>query len=152
MLRSAEIAALPVTCVGPVKGSKTCYFAETKSFFGDFRKNLMTSCKYEFYDFAAKYLDDATTLTIPADIDPEMSREIQAMAQEAFIALGCEGLARVDFFLTAEGLLINEVNTMPGFTPTSMYPRLWDASGVPYKELISILIDEALARPTTILR
>ncbi|MEI7549239.1 MAG: D-alanine--D-alanine ligase family protein [Actinomycetes bacterium] len=108
--------------------------------------------KYEFYNFAAKYLDDATTLTIPADIDPEMSREIQAMAQEAFIALGCEGLARVDFFLTAEGLLINEVNTMPGFTPTSMYPRLWDASGVPYKELISILIDEALARPTTILR
>jgi D-alanine-D-alanine ligase len=54
--------------------------------------------------------------------------------------------------LTAEGLLINEVNTMPGFTPTSMYPRLWDASGVPYNELISILIDEALARPTTILR
>lgn len=113
---------------------------------------IVVDSKHEFYDFAAKYLDDATTLTIPADIDPEMSREIQAMAQEAFIALGCEGLARVDFFLTAEGLLINEVNTMPGFTPTSMYPRLWDASGVPYNELISILIDEALARPTTILR
>ncbi|MCX6452640.1 MAG: D-alanine--D-alanine ligase [Actinobacteria bacterium] len=113
---------------------------------------IVVDSKHEFYDFAAKYLDDATTLTIPADIDPEMSREIQAMAQEAFIALGCEGVARVDFFLTAEGLLINEVNTMPGFTPTSMYPRLWDASGVPYNELISILIDEALARPTTILR
>ena len=108
--------------------------------------------KFEFYDFAAKYLENSTTLIVPADIDGEIVKEIQAMAQEAFIALGCEGLARVDFFLTAEGPLINEINTMPGFTPTSMYPRLWDASGVSYKELISILIDEALARPTTILR
>jgi len=113
---------------------------------------IIVDSKFEFYDFAAKYLENSTTLVVPADIDGEVVKEIQAMAQEAFIALGCEGLARVDFFLTAEGPLINEINTMPGFTPTSMYPRLWDASGVSYKELISILIDEALARPTTILR
>lgn len=113
---------------------------------------ILVDSKYEFYDFAAKYFDDGTTLTIPAELNSPLVKEIQAMAQEAFIALGCEGLARVDFFLTAEGPLINEVNTMPGFTPTSMYPRLWDASGVPYAELISILLDEALARPTTILR
>ncbi|NBP91470.1 MAG: D-alanine--D-alanine ligase [Actinobacteria bacterium] len=113
---------------------------------------ILVDSKYEFYDYAAKYFDDGTTLTIPAELDSPLVKEIQSMAQEAFIALGCEGLARVDFFLTAEGPLINEVNTMPGFTPTSMYPRLWDASGVSYAELISILIDEALARPTTILR
>lgn len=109
--------------------------------------------EHEFYDFEAKYLDGSTRLDVPADIPSPVSDRIRALAVEAFQALQCEGLARVDFFLTESGeVLVNEVNTMPGFTPTSMYPLMWQAEGVPYSELVARLIDRAIARPRTILR
>ena len=103
---------------------------------------------HEFYDFEAKYLDGTSLNTVPADIDQTLSERIRAYAIQAFESLGCEGLARVDFFDTADGLVINEINTMPGFTPFSMFPRLWEASGVPYAELVDRLIQLALNRPT----
>ncbi len=104
----------------------------------------------EFYDFDAKYLPDQnTSLDIPADIGPGSTAEIQRLAARAFTALSCEGLARVDFFLRHDGsIVVNEVNTMPGFTPTSMFPMLWAASGMPYPALVSRLLRTALARPT----
>lgn len=100
---------------------------------------------HEFYDFEAKYLDGSTKLIIPAKISVEISEEIRAAAIKAFKALDCKGLARVDFFYNAGELIINEINTMPGFTSTSMYPRLWQAGGISYQEIISILIEGALA-------
>ncbi|MEN9679441.1 MAG: hypothetical protein RLZ57_570, partial [Actinomycetota bacterium] len=97
--------------------------------------------KFEFYDFEAKYLDGATTVVIPADLPAEVSEKIRDSALIAFDSLGCKGLARVDFFYTADGeLIINELNTMPGFTPTSVFPKLWNQSGVSYSEIISELI------------
>lgn len=108
---------------------------------------------HEFYDFEAKYLDGSTRLDVPAELTDDLVIRIREMAVEAFRALQCEGLARVDFFLTEQGdVLVNEVNTMPGFTPTSMYPLMWDQAGVTYAELVATLIDRALARPNTILR
>ncbi len=102
---------------------------------------------HEFYDFEAKYLDDSADLLVPAPIPDEVAHDVGRLAVKAFEALDAEGLARVDFFLTAEGdVLINEINTMPGFTPISMYPRMWGASGVPYTELITRLLDDALTR------
>lgn len=99
--------------------------------------------KFEFYDFEAKYLDDATTVIAPAEINK--SKEIQEAAIEAFISLGCSGLARVDFFYTADNqIIINELNTMPGFTPKSVFPKLWGVSGLGYTEIISALIETAL--------
>ena len=101
----------------------------------------------EFYDFAAKYLDDsAVRLDCPADISDAQLAEAQELAIRAFEALGAEGLARVDFFLDDEGFLVNEVNTMPGFTPISMFPRCWQASGLEYPELITELLEVALSR------
>ena len=101
---------------------------------------------HEFYDFEAKYLDDATTVRIPAEISEIDADEIRRLAVAAFHVLGCSGLARCDFFYTSDGeIIINEVNTMPGFTGTSVYPKLWQASGVTYTELISALIDTALS-------
>lgn len=101
----------------------------------------------EFYDFAAKYLDDsAVRLDCPAMLDPQRLREAQKLAVRAFDALGCEGLARVDFFLDEEGFLINEINTMPGFTPISMFPKCWAATGLNYSDLITELIDVAIDR------
>ncbi len=98
--------------------------------------------KFEFYDFEAKYLDGATTIELPAPIPVETSEEIRALAIQAFNALDCRGLARVDFFLTNNGeIIINELNTMPGFTATSVFPKMWAASGVSYKEIISQLLD-----------
>lgn len=101
-----------------------------------------------FYDYEAKYLDgDGAELIVPAEIEPETLEEIRRMAVAAFRAIDASGMARVDFFLTAEGgLLLNEVNTIPGFTTISMYPKLWDASGVPYPELVDRLIELALER------
>ena len=97
--------------------------------------------KFEFYDFEAKYLDGATTVIIPADLPSEASEKIKEAALIAFNSLGCKGLARVDFFYTVDGeLIINELNTMPGFTPTSVFPKLWNQSGVSYSEIISELI------------
>ncbi|MEY4455209.1 MAG: hypothetical protein RIQ45_732 [Actinomycetota bacterium] len=101
--------------------------------------------KFEFYDFEAKYLDDATTVIAPAVIDK--TTEIQEAAIEAFISLGCSGLARVDFFYTADNqIIINELNTMPGFTPKSVFPKLWGVSGLGYSEIISALIETALSK------
>lgn len=105
---------------------------------------------HEFYDFDAKYLPDSgTDLIIPADIPAEATAAARTMALEAFTALGCESLARVDFFLRPDGsLVVNEVNTMPGFTPTSMFPLVWKASGLDYPALVDRLVRTALARPT----
>lgn len=107
---------------------------------------------HEFYDFAAKYLGEAgVTLDVPAHLKPEVAEQIQQYAVAAFEALGCEGLARVDFFLGQDGrVTINEINTMPGFTPSSMFPRMWAESGVDYPELVDRLITLALQRPTSL--
>lgn len=105
--------------------------------------------EHEFYDFDAKYLDDATEYDVPALIPDGISQQIRSMAATAFEALGCEGLARVDFFLRQDGsVLLNEVNTMPGFTPTSMFPVVWRESGLPYPALVDRLIQLALRRST----
>jgi D-alanine-D-alanine ligase len=101
----------------------------------------------DFYDFAAKYLDaPGIDLVCPADLTAEELATMQALAVTAFDAIGGEGLARVDFFLTADGFVINEINTMPGFTPISMFPRCWQESGLSYPALIDELISVALAR------
>jgi D-alanine-D-alanine ligase len=99
-----------------------------------------------FYDFATKYLDDAAELDVPAKIDDDVSDAVRELAIRAFKAIDGRGLARVDFFLTEDGPLINEVNTMPGFTTISMYPRMWAASGVDYQTLLATMVDTALAR------
>jgi D-alanine-D-alanine ligase len=104
--------------------------------------------EHEFYDFDAKYLDGATRLDVPANVDDDVADRIRQFAARAFEALSCEGLARVDFFLRADGsVLVNEVNTMPGFTPTSMFPLVWAASGVDYPTLVNRLLQTALDRP-----
>jgi D-alanine-D-alanine ligase len=105
---------------------------------------------HEFYDFAAKYLpEEHTELDVPADLPEATATELREMAAQAFTALGCEGLARVDFFLLSDGsLVVNEVNTMPGFTATSMYPRMWAATGVDYAALVDRLLQLALRRTT----
>jgi D-alanine-D-alanine ligase len=99
-----------------------------------------------FYDFATKYLDDAAELDVPAKIDDDVSDAVRELAIRAFQAIDGRGLARVDFFLTEDGPLINEVNTMPGFTTISMYPRMWAASGVDYQTLLATMVDTALSR------
>jgi len=102
----------------------------------------------EFYDYAAKYIDGDSQLLIPAPIPPEVAEEIRRLAVEAYLAIDCAGLARADFLLdwkTGE-VYVNEVNTLPGFTPISMYPKLWEASGISYPELLDRLIDLALER------
>ena len=99
--------------------------------------------KFEFYDFEAKYLDGATTIELPAPIDAKVADEIRALAIKAFKALDCRGLARVDFFLTHNNeIIINELNTMPGFTPTSVFPKMWAATGVGYTEIITALLSQ----------
>ena len=103
----------------------------------------------DWYDFDAKYLDDVCEFDIPAKLDDEVTERLRAMAVTAFHALNCQGLARVDFFVGPDGALsINEVNTMPGFTPISMYPRMWTVTGVDYPALLATLIDTAIARGT----
>jgi D-alanine-D-alanine ligase len=101
-----------------------------------------------FYDFATKYLEDAAELDVPAKVDDEIADAIRQLAIRAFRAVDCQGLARVDFFLTEHGPVINEINTMPGFTTISMYPRMWAASGVDYPTLLATMVDTALARGT----
>ena len=101
-----------------------------------------------FYDFATKYLDgDGAALDAPANIAPELAATLQELACRAFNALDAEGLVRADFFTIQGQAWINEVNTMPGFTAISMYPALWQASGIPYSELITRLVELALERP-----
>jgi D-alanine-D-alanine ligase len=105
--------------------------------------------EHEFYDFAAKYLgEEGVTLEVPARLRPDVSDRIRELSVAAFEALSCEGLARVDFFLRGDGTVtLNEINTMPGFTPTSMYPRMWAEAGIDYPELVDRLISLALQRP-----
>lgn len=100
-----------------------------------------------FYDFATKYLDSGVAeLDVPAKIDDTVAETVRQLSVRAFAALDCQGLARVDFFLTDDGPVINEINTMPGFTTISMYPRMWAASGVDYPTLLATMVDTALAR------
>ncbi|WP_045876116.1 D-alanine--D-alanine ligase family protein [Pseudofrankia sp. DC12] len=100
-----------------------------------------------FYDFEAKYSSDATRLDVPADLPAGTADRVRAAAAAAFLALDCAGLARVDVFLTpAGGVVLNEVNTMPGFTPSSLFPRMWAASGLDYPDLVDRLIQVALRR------
>ncbi len=104
---------------------------------------------FDFYDFNAKYLDDVATFDIPAQLPPEIDARIRDYAVRAFAALDAQGLARVDFFVTPTGeVVVNEVNTMPGFTPISMYPRMWTEGGISYAELLTVLIETAIARGT----
>jgi D-alanine-D-alanine ligase len=101
----------------------------------------------DFYDYAAKYLRDDTALLIPAPLTAEQVQTVQRLAIAAFRAIDCAGLARVDFFLTPDGrFFVNEINTLPGFTQVSMYPKLWEASGLPYPALIDRLITLARER------
>jgi D-alanine-D-alanine ligase len=101
----------------------------------------------EFYDYADKYEDGRAKLLAPAPLDDSQTDEVRALAIEAFEACRCEAMARVDFFLSDErGFVVNELNTIPGFTPISMYPRLWEVTGVPYPVLLDRLIDLALRR------
>jgi D-alanine-D-alanine ligase len=103
---------------------------------------------HAFYDFEAKYLADDVALVCPADVPAEVATEMTALAVRAFEAAGCEGLARVDFFYAEDGrVILNEINTMPGFTPSSMYPYAWQHSGLTYPELIDELLQLALERP-----
>ncbi|WP_276651611.1 D-alanine--D-alanine ligase family protein [Corynebacterium vitaeruminis] len=99
-----------------------------------------------FYGFDTKYLDDVVTAHIPAPQPEETIELIRSLSLEAFQALNCEGLARVDFFVTANGPVINEINTMPGFTPISMYPQVFAATGIKYEELLDDLVTNALNR------
>ena len=118
------------------------------------RASVVGECRVvphtEFYDFEAKYIAaDDVELTTPADVPDSVAEQIREYAVRAFEAAGCEGLARVDFFYTDHGdIVLNEVNTMPGFTPTSMFPRMWAASGIEYSDLIDELIALALERRT----
>ncbi len=106
------------------------------------------STTHDFYDFEAKYIDSAEGV-VPAPLTPEQTAEVQRLAVAAFEAASCEGLVRADFFLLDSGeFVINEINTMPGFTPISMYPRMWQESGVGYAELVDLLIQAALRRST----
>ena len=98
-----------------------------------------------FYDFDTKYLDDVCTFDLPAHLDESETAAVRRIAIEAFRALDASGLSRVDFFVTADGPVINEVNTMPGFTPISMYPQMWAATGVAYTDLLDTLLRTALA-------
>jgi len=102
----------------------------------------------EFYDYKAKYIDNTSKIKIPADLPEETVEQIRNYAVKAFKALDCSGLARVDFFVHKETgkVYINEINTMPGFTSISMYPMLWEESGISYPELIEKLIDLAVQR------
>ncbi len=102
----------------------------------------------EFYDFESKYVDsNASSTQIPAEISETETETIREAAVKAYTAINCEGLARVDFFLTQNGeIMINEINTLPGFTKVSMYPKMWEATGIAYNELLNILIELALER------
>ncbi len=109
---------------------------------------IIVADDHEFYDFEAKYLDSGSELVVPARLDPDLSDRLRALAVRAFEVLGCRGLARVDFFVADDGsITINEVNTMPGFTDVSMFPRMWHSTGVPYPQLVSDLL--ALAMQTS---
>jgi D-alanine-D-alanine ligase len=102
----------------------------------------------DFYDYEDKYLTGAARQQIPADLPDAVTEEIRRLAVEAFVALRCDGMGRVDFFYAPDGpgLLVNEINTIPGFTPISMYPTMWEATGLPYRALVDELVRLALER------
>jgi len=102
----------------------------------------------EFYDYEAKYVKEGSQLIIPADLRPRQTRRVQQLAVQAFQAVDGAGMARVDFLLDRRtaAIFVNEINTIPGFTPISMYPKLWEASGIPYAKLIDRLVELALER------
>jgi D-alanine-D-alanine ligase len=102
----------------------------------------------DFYDYEDKYVSGAAEILVPAPLTDDRMEEVRGLAVRAYEALRCEGMARVDFFLEEDGrgFLLNEVNTIPGFTPISMYPKMWEASGLSYRDLISSLVDHALER------
>lgn len=104
--------------------------------------------QHEFYSYEAKYLDDnGALLKIPAEVSPESLQKLQALAKKTYQVMGCDGLTRVDFFLKSNGdLFVNEINTIPGFTKISMYPKMWEATGVSYKDLITKLIHFGLEK------
>ncbi|MFI5779206.1 D-alanine--D-alanine ligase family protein [Nocardia sp. NPDC051570] len=102
----------------------------------------------DFYDFDTKYLDDVCEFDIPAKLDDEVAEQVRELAVRAFRALDCQGLARVDFFVTDAGPVINEINTMPGMTSISMYPRMWESTGIDNRALVTTLIETALSRGT----
>jgi D-alanine-D-alanine ligase len=102
---------------------------------------------FDFYDFNAKYLDDGAELIVPADLPAEVAVQVQELARAVFEAVDAESLARVDFFVLADNsVIVNEINTMPGFTPISMFPRLWGVEGLDYPALVKRLVDQAVAR------
>ena len=111
---------------------------------------VVTSTEHGFYDYQAKYFDaEAVNLSWPADLPEDVTARVRELAVATFDALGCEGLARVDFFYTPDGeLVVNELNTMPGFTPYSMYPMMWERSGLSYQDLITELVELARERRT----
>ena len=98
----------------------------------------------DWYDYEAKYTEGGMELVVPART--EHLEEVRRLAVEVFRIVGCSGMARVDFFVTADGVLVNELNSIPGFTATSVYAKLWDASGIPYPELLDRLLRLALER------
>src|SRR5207247_926447 len=101
----------------------------------------------EFYDYRSKYLDDDTRLIVPTELPAETIEEIQRLAVAAFRAIDSAGMARIDFFVWDQGrVVVNEINTIPGFTPSSMYPKMWEASGLSYPRLIDRLVELALER------
>jgi D-alanine-D-alanine ligase len=102
--------------------------------------------KGDWYDYEAKYSDDGMALHVPARIPPGVRERVRELARETFMRVGCAGLARVDFFVEGETVLVNELNTLPGFTATSVFPKLWEATGVPAPELCDRLIGFALER------
>src|SRR5262249_48731098 len=101
---------------------------------------IVPSDKHGFYSYDAKYLDaDGALLQVPAGVSPAVADQIRELAIKTFRVLGCEGMARIDFFLHGEQAFVNEANTLPGFTNISMYPRLWEASGLPQSQLMDVL-------------
>ncbi|MFC1836076.1 D-alanine--D-alanine ligase family protein [Thermodesulfobacteriota bacterium] len=108
---------------------------------------VVSHSKAQFYDYEEKYLDDTAELTIPADVPEEVHKKAATVAKEAFKAVDGSGLGRVDMFLTPDGrAVVNEINTLPGFTSVSMYPKLWEASGLSYSKLIDRLVELAIER------
>ncbi len=143
LVEAAAVGAREVECgvLGGLAGARP-----EASVVGEIR--IDPSSGHAFYDFEAKYVDGTASLQIPADIPPDAADRVRRWAVEAFEAVDGEGLARVDFFLLPDGtVLVNELNTMPGFTPTSMFPQLWQASGLSYAALVDRLLQLALDRP-----
>jgi D-alanine-D-alanine ligase len=108
---------------------------------------IVPASKHGFYSYQAKYIDaDGAALLVPAKLSPQQARRLQELAVEVFRLLGCAGLARVDFFVKDDDMFVYEVNTLPGFTSISMYPKLWEASGLSQTDLMDRLIAHAFAR------